>query len=415
VEIIKIATRRAAIALCSGLIGIALFTAATGDDQPPVASFGTGPGDRVGADPSPRPPQDAAGDQPGSAAAAGDGPLMSFNFRFAPWPDVLKLFAETAGLTLDLTDTPPGTFNYFDTKKHTSTEALDVLNGYLLPRGFLLVRRDRFLVCLNVERGVPPNLVPKIRPEDLPARGDNELLTVVFDLGGGQAEQAAAEVQPLLGPHGQAVPLKASGSLLVTDTGRSLRLIDGLLQRSRLVPRPAASGTLVFRAYPLKHISAREGERLVREMFGLPDGGGAKAGGSSAPGRAAAAVRLTAESRTNSLLVTASSGDLEMIGQLLEAADVDAPPTGSSAGPNGFRTTVEVVPLGTADAARIGRALGLLTPRIRVSTSGESPVSAATPPPTKPADRPPKSANGTPAENPPANAEGARDNAANGR
>ena len=41
---------------------------------------------------------------------------------------------------------PPGTFNYRDTRSYTPAEALDVLNGVLLTKGYTLVRRGRMLV-----------------------------------------------------------------------------------------------------------------------------------------------------------------------------------------------------------------------------------------------------------------------------
>src|SRR4029453_11456191 len=107
---------------------------------------------------------------------------LSFNFHQAPWADVLKLFAEANGLTLDLIDVPPGTFTYFDRTEYSPAEALDVLNGPLLQRGYILVRRKNFLVSKTIDNGaqdIPPNLVPVIRKPDLPSRGKNELLSVV--------------------------------------------------------------------------------------------------------------------------------------------------------------------------------------------------------------------------------------------
>ena len=157
---------------------------------------------------------------------------LSFNFRYAPWSDVLQMFAEVAGLTLDLSDVPPGTFNYFDARQYTPTEALDVLNGYLLRRGYLMVHRDEFLVVVNIDQGIPPNLVPFVRPDDLAARGRNELMTVVFPLEGITPDEAATEVQQLIGPQGKVVPLAKSNRLVVTDIGTNLRRIHELLQAS---------------------------------------------------------------------------------------------------------------------------------------------------------------------------------------
>jgi hypothetical protein len=309
---------------------------------------------------------------------------MSFRFRFAPWPDVLELFAETAGLTLDLKDVPPGTFNYFDDTKYTPTQALDVLNGYLLPRGYALVRRNRFLVCVNIEKGIPPNLVPKVPLEDLPRRGDNELVTVVFPRKSDDVDRAAEEVGQMLGPQGKVVALKGAGSLLVTDIGSNLRLIDDLLQKSTGAAVFSSSTGPQFVAIPLAHISAREAEQLVRDLFGLPGSRAFEGRGGASPA-GAAAIRLTCEPRTNALLVAAAAEQVRLVEQLIQAADVEALPAGEGSAARDFRPAVQLVPLDGADAGRIGRALGALSPRIRVTTSGEAvPADRAarpTPPP----------------------------------
>ncbi|MFM8218491.1 MAG: hypothetical protein ACKOJF_06155, partial [Planctomycetaceae bacterium] len=144
-----------------------------------------------------------------SPAGAGETPEINpdevevrFNFRFAPWENVLKLFAETAGLSLDMNEVPSGTFNYFDSKKYTVREALDVLNGYLLRKGFTLVYRDRFLVVWNLDEPPPPNLIPQVALEDLGDRGKNELMSVIIPLTGTDAKTAAEDIKELLGPQG---------------------------------------------------------------------------------------------------------------------------------------------------------------------------------------------------------------------
>ena len=91
---------------------------------------------------------------------------VTFNFRFQPWQDVLDWFADQAGLSLLMESPPPGTFNYRDSRSYTPAEALDVLNGVLLTKGYTLVRRERMLVVVNLEDGIPPNLVPDVPLDD---------------------------------------------------------------------------------------------------------------------------------------------------------------------------------------------------------------------------------------------------------
>ena len=153
---------------------------------------------------------------------------LTFNFHLAPWSIVLKRFANEADLTLDMgeTETPPGSFSYLDGKKYTPAEALDLLNGYLLKRGYLLIRRDKFLVVWNVDNAIPPNLVPLVSVKDLSKRGLNEYLSILIPLGDSiDAKSAAEEVKDLLGPQGKALPMAKSNQLKVTDIGSNLHQI----------------------------------------------------------------------------------------------------------------------------------------------------------------------------------------------
>ena len=207
----------------------------------------------------------ADGQVPSVSDEKADGPKLAFNFRYAPWADVLKLFAEAASLTLDLNDVPPGTFNYYDEKSYTVTEALDVLNGYLLPKGYVLIRRDRFLVSLNFDNGIPPNYIPDITIEELSKRGANELLSLILPLEGLEADKIVGEVKELLGPWGKVSALKNTNSLVLMDTGSNLIRIQRLLKAGSSIDNKETA----FRALPLKHISAAEAERTVRRLFGL--------------------------------------------------------------------------------------------------------------------------------------------------
>ncbi|MCA8995941.1 MAG: hypothetical protein KDA80_03125, partial [Planctomycetaceae bacterium] len=245
---------------------------------------------------------------------------LTFNFRYAPWSDVLKLFAEEAGLSLDMNAVPPGTFNYFDTKQHTPMEALDILNGYLLPKGFCLVRRDRFLVCINIDNEIPPNLVPQVLAEEIEEYGRNTLLTVIFPLEGVDVTQVAAEVDQIKGPQGKVAGLPSTNSLLVTDIGTNLIRIRNLL---RDVTTAAGPNAVTFKPYQLQHISAIDAETTLRSLLGLGSGVvnvSAGAGFDFGRGRdsrdsrdsrssstPSTTISITTDERTNQLLVSATT------------------------------------------------------------------------------------------------------------
>ncbi|MFM9965399.1 MAG: secretin N-terminal domain-containing protein, partial [Planctomycetaceae bacterium] len=315
---------------------------------------------------------------------------ISFNFRHAPWADVLKTFAELAGLTLDLNVVPPGTFNYFDDKEYTATEALDVINGYLLQKGYVLVRRDQFLVVVNIDDKIPPNLVPKVKVGDLAKRGHNELMTIVIRVENITAEEAAEEAKELIGPQGSVVALKRSSAISVTDIGSNLQNIYDLL-----VGLGAAPSDISFKSYDVKHIDALEAEDKVRAIFGLPRGVESVAEGtrsrysSSSDGRGGELrdkdgrpiapiptttkpkVQISSDERTNRLLITANPGEHKIIDELLKTIDVEELP-GSTRRPRSREPFLHVYSVKTADAQEVAKTLNVLFPGCVVNEDGRA-------------------------------------------
>src|SRR5690606_38184872 len=222
--------------------------AGTGPGDGPVASFGAS---RRGASSEPRDPD-----------------KLYFTFQNSPWTEVLPLFAEAAGLTLDLHAIPPGTFSHIDDKGYTVTEALDVINGYRLARRYIRVRREGgFLVSIRIDdpNGIPPTLVTTGSASELPTRGRNELLTVVFPVTSDEdVDAVAAEVEKLVGRQGKVVGVKPTRSIVVTDIGANLQRINELLRNVTGGPED-----LVFKEYALQHILADDAEFLVRTLLGL--------------------------------------------------------------------------------------------------------------------------------------------------
>ncbi len=164
------------------------------------------------------------------------GNKLRFTFRDEPWPDVLSWFAGQAGLALVMNEAPAGVFNYSDTKNHTPSEAIDLLNGVLQSKGFTLVRRDKMLIVSPTADGVAYDQVPKVAPGDLASRGRFEFVSVVFPLEGRPVESVLTEVSAFLGTNGRATPLPATGQLMVVDTaGR----VEDIRRQIESIPKPS--------------------------------------------------------------------------------------------------------------------------------------------------------------------------------
>ncbi|REK11456.1 MAG: hypothetical protein DWQ37_14330 [Planctomycetota bacterium] len=165
-----------------------------------------------------------------------DAPKLRFNFRFQRWTDVLDWFAEQAGLSLVLDAPPPGTFNYSDQREYTVPEALDLLNGVLLTKGFTLVRREKMLILVDLSQGLPETLVPRVKLDELGDRGRFEIVSVLFPVGRRSAEEVVTEIAPLLSPRGKSQPLPKTSQVLVTDTAGVMRAIEAVIES---MPEPS--------------------------------------------------------------------------------------------------------------------------------------------------------------------------------
>ena len=157
-------------------------------------------------------------------------PRLRFNFRFQSWADVLDWFAKQADLALVLDSPVPGTFNYTDTNEYTPIEAIDLLNSVLLTKGYTLIRRERMLMVVNLQDGLPEGMVPRVSIGDLKKRGRFEMVSVLLPLSNRNVEEVNKEIAPFLGPYGKCVPLAKTGQLMVTDTAGILQAVEAMIQ-----------------------------------------------------------------------------------------------------------------------------------------------------------------------------------------
>ncbi len=193
---------------------------------------------------------------------------LRFNFRFAPWEDVLDWLAEQADLSLQSSLVPEGTFNYSDSREYTPTDAIDLINGVLLNQGYTLVRRGRLLTVMDLEEEVPDVLVEFVPVEKLDERGEFELIKTVFQVARLEPADIAEEISQLLGPGRSMVVMPKARQILVTETAGKLRTIRDVIERAEN-PASAEGGLTEF---TLQHISPEEVLGPARALLGLGEG-----------------------------------------------------------------------------------------------------------------------------------------------
>ena len=203
---------------------------------------------------------------------------LTINFNAAPWGEVLKWLAKEAELSLQADAYPAGTFTYRDPyRRYTVAEAMDIMNGVLLGKGYTLVKKQRILISVDLGSGESADVIRRlilelaelVAPEELNKRGDYEIVKSVFTLERSTVEEIEKEVKLLIGPQGSVVPLPTAGQILVCETGGKLRIIRDLIERSEK-PNGARSAKIV--TLPLKHVSADEVLGIARPLLGLKEG-----------------------------------------------------------------------------------------------------------------------------------------------
>lgn len=295
------------------------------------------------------------------AAAAPAQVKLRFSFRFQPWKDVLDWFAQQAGLSLVLDAPPPGTFNYSDDREYTPAEAIDLLNSVLLTKGFTLVRRERMLMLINLQDGIPANLVTSITPEELDNKGNYELTSVVFNLERLSPEEAELEAKKMIGPQGSVVLLPGARQMMITETAGRLRAIRNMLKR---IESPDVTGVGVVRIYDLRRATTQTVLDVLRQLLDIPSDKFAASDGS---------VRFALDNANQRLLVSGKPERLVRVDDILKALDVSLVTGGSPSGVGAPQ--LEVYPITGADAQSVLNVLQTLmngAPDVRLALDAKA-------------------------------------------
>jgi len=341
--------------------------------QAGVAPQGLAQVDPPEANPVDAPPAEAAPDKPMAEppadepavaeapkadppVAAGEAKLR-FNFRYAPWKDVLDWFAEQADLSLVLDAPPAGTFNYTDNREYTPARAIDLLNSVLLTKGYTLLRRERMLMLINLEDGIPPALVERVPLEELDDRGQFELVSALFQLNKMTPEEAENEIKKLIGPQGTIIVLPSAKQVLVTETAGNLRTIRSVIDA---VERPATPADQKVHVFPLKQVSAEELLVVARQLLGIPPEQNAAADGS---------IRIAVDPLGTRLFVSGEAETVTRFEEILKLTDVE---TGFNEGALALETPqLEVYHVANADPASVLQVMQTLLaglPDVRLAT-----------------------------------------------
>jgi type II secretory pathway component GspD/PulD (secretin) len=189
---------------------------------------------------------------------------IRFNFHGQPWPGVLEWIARVSHLNLDWQELPAGHLNLRTQRSYAVEEARDLINRYLLDRGFTMLRHGEVLSVVNI-RKLDVSLVPRLMPDELERAQPHDFARVSFPLEWMMAETAVEELKPLVSPNGKLTSLKSTNRLEAVDAVANLREIRKLLSDEQ---SPRSRERLV-REFNLQFVRADEVLPQLQKLLGL--------------------------------------------------------------------------------------------------------------------------------------------------
>ena len=290
-------------------------------EPPPPPPAATQPGkaaEQPAKDPSPPAAQPAP--QPVQPPAPADT-RIKFNFKDAPFEQVLDFFSRESGLPrIDETAVPAGGMSFISGEAYGFDDALTILNLNLLPKGVVVVKEPKFLYLRALKDSVRKandvykGTVPaEARPEDI--------INLTIPLSNANADLVAKQIQPLIGDYGSVVSVPAQNMVILVETAAQCRRIQQIINSIDQV-RPVDSA---YKVFPLKYAKADPcfaalkgliGER-TRQVFIDKDGKQTVVQDVTVAG-----LNLQPDPRTNSIIAVGSDARIKTVEELIALLDV---------------------------------------------------------------------------------------------
>ncbi|AZQ49572.1 type II secretion system secretin GspD [Burkholderia cenocepacia] len=256
---------------------------------------------------------------------------VTLNFVNADIDQVAKAIGAATGKTIIVDPRVKGQLNLVAERPVPEDQALKTLQSALRMQGFALVQ-DHGVLKVVPEADAKLQGVPTYVGNAPQARGD-QVITQVFELHNESANNLLPVLRPLISPNNTVTAYPANNTIVVTDYADNVRRIAQIIAGV-----DSAAGAQV-QVVPLRNANAID---LAAQLQKMLDPGAI--GNSDATLK----VSVTADPRTNALLLRASSASrLAAAKRLVQQLDA----------PSAVPGNMHVVPLRNADAVKLAKTL----------------------------------------------------------
>ncbi|VWD58802.1 type II secretion system protein GspD [Burkholderia lata] len=271
---------------------------------------------------------------------------VTLNFVNADIDQVAKAIGAATNKTIIVDPRVKGQLNLVAERPVPEDQALKTLQSALRMQGFALVQ-DHGVLKVVPEADAKLQGVPTYVGNAPQARGD-QVITQVFELHNESANNLLPVLRPLISPNNTVTAYPANNTIVVTDYADNVRRIAQIIAGV-----DSAAGAQV-QVVPLRNANAID---LAAQLQKMLDPGAI--GNSDATLK----VSVTADPRTNSLMLRASNGSrLAAAKRLVQQLDA----------PSGVPGNMHVVALRNADAVKLAKTLRGMLGKGSGSDSGSS-------------------------------------------
>ena len=298
----------------------------------------------------------------GQNSAAGSAAGIQMNFRNAPLEQVLEYLSEAAGFIIVLDAPIKGTVNVISAKPMSQDEAVDFLSSALNKNGLAAIRDGRTLTIIDRTAAKTRDIPVKVNNDPRMIPKNDEIVTQIIPIRYVEAEQLAKDLVSFISPQATFVANAAGNSIVMTDTQANIRhmveiikAIDSSAEAETEIrvfhlthASPSDVATALSGVFPSSSGSGNNNQAPVRfggGPFGaggfaaMMAGGGRSGGGGGGGGRGgggggnsaagqndrirrASQVMAVPDSRTSSVIVTASKDLMTQIAGMVRELDV---------------------------------------------------------------------------------------------
>jgi len=284
-----------------------------------------------------------------------NGRLISMSFREADLDSVLDFFSRATGYTIVKDADIDARVTIISQKDIPVNQAFSVLNSILAIKGYATIINGKIVKIVPLENAKQENLEIRVGSDPAEMDSTETIVTQIMPLSSTNAAQIVKDLKDLMPEYGAMVSHSQSNTLIITATSSNIKRFAQIVQELDI----PLSDMIKVEVFIIKYREAETLVRVLEDLFENPRGtsaaeqgdrernaffqrsrGRGRGGGFGSPGgedtdtgsqpagesealQIRSNVKIVADEDTNSLLVSASQANIDLIGDLIEQLDTE--------------------------------------------------------------------------------------------